>query len=124
MNSANENASETAMLINVLSGMPIVEAIKTLNQATLFLIENAHGVDAVGRVYPLETPLLRSRRRLSKIDADEEVRAFLHSLPCAYTIDELEAACRSKFGYERAPSSSAIHRYIQRLKAPRIGGGL
>lgn len=58
---------------------------------------------------------LRSR---SKITRDPELARFI--IRCAETmlIREIASACVEKFGPERAPSKSSIHRFIHEV-APR-----
>lgn len=48
----------------------------------------------------------------SKLD-DIEVRAFVDARIENMTFQELTAACRERFGEDRAPHKSALHRYWQ-----------
>lgn len=67
-------------------------------------------------------PALRvSQMRLksrSKIVRDPEVASFIIECAATMLIREIEAACLSKFGRSRAPSRSAIHRFLHTV-APR-----
>lgn len=57
--------------------------------------------------------------RASRVDLDDEVRAFLNDLVGRQTLKQLVAACQKKFGLERSPSRSTIHRYWQRVRRER-----
>lgn len=76
-----------------------------------------------GRVAPSINPdLLRRPRGLqSKITNDHEIRDFIHGLRGYHTIDKIVGLCARKFGRKRAPSRSAVGRYLQRLSVQ--GGG-
>jgi hypothetical protein len=51
----------------------------------------------------------------SPIDSDPELAAFIREQMGKMKLVEIAAACRARFGAERAPSKSAIHRYWVRL---------
>lgn len=54
--------------------------------------------------------------RRSPIAYDPELAAFIFNEFRRHTLGELTALCRAKFGSERAPSKSAIHRFLTRSK--------
>ncbi|MEX2617277.1 MAG: hypothetical protein WD767_14370 [Alphaproteobacteria bacterium] len=70
------------------------------------------------------------RRRLhlpgiaSKIERDAEVREFIEKNLPVMTFAALGDACRERFGPERSPSSSAIHRYWKTTPEYRRARGL
>jgi FAD/FMN-containing dehydrogenase len=64
----------------------------------------------------------RKRGRISTIEGDSDVEAFLLSLQGKRTLDEMRDACAEKFGVDRTPSRSALHRYVQKLKYRNSGG--
>lgn len=55
----------------------------------------------------------------SKIRRDSEVRAFVEARLQQTSFQALAEECRERFGRERAPSKSAIHRYWQTTAAYR-----
>lgn len=69
-------------------------------------------------IAPPSVLALTSRRRgsVSKIEADWEVRKFIHDHAERMTYQELEVACRKEFGGKRAPGKSSICRYVQKLR--------
>jgi len=56
-----------------------------------------------------------SGRRFS-FENDDEVCEFLHEIYGRHTLSEIARQARSRFGRDRAPSRSAIHRYYQWLE--------
>ena len=52
---------------------------------------------------------------LSRFDSDPELADFLNNVDRYYTIKELRALLVARFGSERTPSKSAIHRYLQKI---------
>lgn len=51
----------------------------------------------------------------SRFDADTELAEFLNSLDRYHTIEELRTLLIARFGRERTPSKSSIHRYLQKM---------
>lgn len=64
-----------------------------------------------------DLPVLRLRphERLMDIEKDPELEAFILTQSASYTIEHIRMQCVREFGEKRAPSKSALHRYIQRL---------
>ena len=58
----------------------------------------------------------RTRGRLSNIEQDSALETFILTQSASLTIEHIRRECIKEFGEKRAPSKSAIHRYIQRLK--------
>lgn len=109
-------------LLAQVGELPAADALQVLNAAASRLLKGVqHQARSLVEPAHMTPPLLckRSRGAPSKIDTDEEVRAFIHDQSCGMTFEQLEAACRVRFGHQRAPSKSAIHRYVQRLKFPK-----
>ena len=71
--------------------------------------------------------LLQCRRRVARlsshtgvrspIDLDIELAAFLAEALQRQIIRDVHAACLARFGPDRTPSKSAIHRFWQRFRA-------
>lgn len=60
--------------------------------------------------------LIRCRRGgVSPIDVDQEVKAYILGIDRYLSISQLHDALIKKFGGKRAPSKSAIHRFLQRV---------
>lgn len=62
-------------------------------------------------------PLLvrRHRGNLSRLEQDKELFDFINSLDRYYSLEAMRELIIKKFGKERAPSTSALHRYIQKI---------
>lgn len=121
MNARNSH-SHTERVLATLGDLPAADALQVLNTAmgkVLAGIERAPDIAAPQAVSPLLASLMqRSQGGHSRIDGDPELLAFILGLPAHLTYPQIEAACRARFGAERAPSKSAIHRFVQRLKHP------
>ncbi|HEY3309873.1 MAG TPA: hypothetical protein VGJ93_15585 [Desulfuromonadaceae bacterium] len=60
--------------------------------------------------------LLRRRPgKISGIEKDPEIKAFIHNLDRYYTGPDLLALLKNRFGKERTPSKSSLDRYLQRI---------
>lgn len=70
-----------------------------------------------------DAAVMQSRIRRSNIESDPEVEAFLLSLKGYMSLADMRQACIEKFGAKRAPSRSALQRYISKLKYRRKGAG-
>lgn len=57
---------------------------------------------------------------LSKVLIDADVRDFVLRGLKTMTFGALEIACRDRFGRDRAPSRSSLHRFWKRLQADRL----
>lgn len=57
----------------------------------------------------------RSAGTLSRLETDPELAEFLNRVDRYYTIKELRELLVARFGSERVPSKSAIHRYLQKI---------
>ncbi|MFO1153573.1 MAG: hypothetical protein U1E42_07885 [Rhodospirillales bacterium] len=69
--------------------------------------------------------IIRDHRRgvPFKIEADSELRAFVDDLLPHCTFAEVAAECVKRFGKERAPGHSAVHRYwLRRRSSPAATG--
>ncbi len=119
---ALDSRSHTERVLATLGNLPAADALQVLNTAmgeVLAGINCAPDIAAPQAVSPLLASLMqRTQGGHSRIDSDPELLAFILGLPAHLTYPQIEAACRANFGAERAPSKSAIHRFVQRLKHP------
>lgn len=51
----------------------------------------------------------------SRLEQDKELFNFINSLDRYYSLEAMRELIIKKFGKERAPSTSALHRYIQKI---------
>ena len=65
--------------------------------------------------------LIRRRDKLSRIDQDVELRDFIHGLDRYVSLFELHSLLTERFGKERTPSKSSLHRYLQKLQQTNEG---
>jgi hypothetical protein len=57
-----------------------------------------------------------------KISGDPEIAAFVDELLATTGMVKIAAACKERFGPERAPGKSAVHRYWTTFHASRVRG--
>jgi len=67
--------------------------------------------------------LCRRRGGISRIEQDSEVKVFIHSLDRYYTGPEMLDMIKNRFGKERTPSKSSLHRYLQKITFQANRGG-
>jgi hypothetical protein len=53
----------------------------------------------------------------SKVIADQDIRDFIEDRLGRFTLDVITADCKARFGADRAPSRSVIHRYWVRWRS-------
>jgi hypothetical protein len=57
--------------------------------------------------------------KAARVDSDDELREFLDDHLGRMTLEKVTMACKDKFGSERSPSRSAIHRYWKNSRRTR-----
>lgn len=62
-------------------------------------------------------PLRPLRRPASPIDRDPELAEFIMAASATTMLSDISAACLERFGAERAPSRSAIQRFLSRSRS-------
>lgn len=82
-----------------------------------FGVERTWSRSKIIRYWDVARPVHKGRA--SRVDMDEEVKGFLEDLFGRLTLNELTAACRERFGKERSPSRSSIHRHWLRSRRSR-----
>lgn len=65
---------------------------------------------------PSSALLCRRQRKLSRIEQDTELQGFIHGLDRYIGLWELHRLLTQRFGKERTPSKSSLHRYLQKLQ--------
>lgn len=103
-------------IVAALTDVAGMDAMKIVNQAQSIILRESLAVSPGPdcQVYPFNPNLVR-RGPVSKIDADPELKEFIHSLPAYHGVEQIAAMCVERFGVDRAPSKSAVHRYLQKL---------
>ncbi len=111
----NSNRAKQAALQDIqkiLEGLTKVEALQVIRQ---LLCESIGEVDAA-KTLPKPTKASRvTRGRLSKIQMDAELEAFILSHLNNASQKALLDLCLDQFGQARAPSRSALSRYLTEL---------
>ena len=60
--------------------------------------------------------LVRKKSGLkSRFETDPELAEYLETIDRYYTLEELRLVLVVRFGADRVPSKSSIHRYLQKL---------
>tara|TARA_Y100000782_G_C10113253_1_gene235478 strand:- start:243 stop:626 length:384 start_codon:yes stop_codon:yes gene_type:complete len=99
-----------------LSQLSLNDAMEVTGQL-LSDLSSANPKQAKSDIKPSASVLQpRKRGGVSAIDKDPELETFILSLKGPRTIANIRTACAKKFGDKRAPSKSALHRYIQKLQ--------
>lgn len=114
-----ETTRQAGLVVASLQELSQHEALAVLVQAMTNVLEHhATGREELDRPCPAINPYLfrKSAGGVSIIDSDLEMKAFLHSLGDEYrTIGQIRQMLVTTFGAKRAPSESAIHRYLQKI---------
>lgn len=101
-----------------LSDLPPHEALSVLHQAAGYLLPRLAiaNLDRSERIPDVDMEiLLRPRRNRSKIERNPELQRYVNDrLSIPYMT--LTAMCEAQFGPDVAPSTSSVHRYIQKLR--------
>jgi hypothetical protein len=92
---------------------PLLQEILATLQRIEAALNNRTGRAALGNVR-VDLPVLSHGRR-PKFWVDEEVRDFLTACHRRVEINDALKACAKRFGTERTPSRSALHRYWANL---------
>lgn len=114
MLSPQEAITMAARIVSELGAVPARDALEVLQLATGEVLRQAGHTGELAR--ELDCAVVRSKRRLSRIEQDDELRMFIHSFTARDSIEKIAQACAAKFGAERAPSKTSVHRYLQALK--------
>ena len=101
---ALDQARQTAVQIGVL---------REANARTIRTLETAFNQALNGPSQPSEAVLRKSEIR-SRIEADEELRAFILARITALTFDRVLTEVAAHFPSDRRPSRSALHRWWHR----------
>ena len=117
--SEHEIYQQSRVILSDLSALNPSDALKILNKVQWVLINESLNAEYTSgkQVYPYN-PVLKRRGQIMKVDADPEMREFIMNLNTYLSIKDIVALCVEKFGKARAPSRSALHRWLQRLKRP------
>ena len=90
------------------------DILASLKNIERLLVEQT-GRAALGNLKP-DLPLLEHGRRPA-FWRDEEVRDFFTVAHRRMSLSEAREECRQRFGVDRVPSRSAVHRYWGKLDA-------
>jgi len=69
-------------------------------------------------------PLLIRKRpgNISRFELDSELVEFLDQIDSYYSIKQLHILVLNRFGKERTPSKSSLHRYLQKITSQNNRG--
>lgn len=112
----SQEARKRAQDIELALGqIPVADAFQVLLKAMERIARRA-GMSGNLSMPALTSDMSLLNRKRSKIESDPEVRRFIHEYGKSMPYHELAAACRERFGENRAPSKSGIGRYVQKLR--------
>lgn len=105
------------LLVQTLPKISLTDALRVFNEAIIQVVRNStkNPCDK-----PVKLPIANLKRRaragrVSKIEVDPEIKAFIHQLRGYHSYPEIARRCAHKFGKQRAPSKSAVGRYIKKI---------
>lgn len=101
------NTWRVKAILTLLSDMP-------LNEANAVLFDVKQGLEVEQPVTAIESTVCANsyrQPRLSKIERDAEMKAFILSIPYMPQA-EILLACRERFGSARAPSRTGLSRFL------------
>ena len=110
-----ENEYIASEIATILDPLPPKVALTVLSDATsriLISLNTELAIDAP------EKPrrLLQNRGSISRVDKDPEMKSFIMGLTEPITIAALRSELIARFGEQRTPSKSALHRYVMKLE--------
>ncbi|MEW7986508.1 MAG: hypothetical protein AB2777_22375 [Candidatus Thiodiazotropha endolucinida] len=110
------------VLVQTLPKISLKDALRVFNEAIFQVIRNSTTKPCDK---PVKLPIANLKRRASagrvaKIEADPEIKAFIHQLRGYHSYPEIARLCAHKFGKKRAPSKSAVGRYIKKISDEEI----
>ena len=115
-----ELRERTRELLTTLGELSVNDALALLG-AFLKIAAGKNSGDGPETINPVCAPQLVRRRKLSKIEADPEIKAFIYELPGYHTGYELRDILIKEVGPSRAPTKSSVYRFL--LKHGRTVNG-
>ncbi|WP_417581538.1 hypothetical protein [Nitrincola sp.] len=92
-----------------IEGLSIVDVVEILTHQLTDIVKGAEGVVDDPHQMP---SVLAYRGRVSNIEMDPDLEAFILEQRGMKTLEQLRMQCVEQFGDERAPSRSALQRYV------------
>lgn len=92
-----------------IEGLSLTETVEILTHQ---LIDAMRGIQDEADDPHQVSSVLAYRGRLSNIEMDPELEAFILEKRGMKTLEQLRMECVEHFGEARAPSRSALHRYV------------
>lgn len=116
--------TQVEAVVNSLAGLTRRDALKVLTAALSLIISPAGQVgDELSETVKRSNAHLL-RRRVSggcKISRCPEMQAYIDNLDHYSTLGQLRKELIARFGKEKAPSKSALHRYLQKILKQQEG---
>lgn len=107
-----------------LAAVPTLEALQALVDVQQRILRQTVERDdgALARPWTLcPVAIRRPTGRVSIIESDPEIFAFITGLTEYKSIKAIVAMCIERFGPERSPSARSVHRFLQKLAALQEG---
>lgn len=110
----------TTTILAILAPLPAGDAIAIVHEilgATLSrLPDEAREAPPPSQVPSRRLCFRRGTYPFARIDRDPEIKAFMRTISAPITIRELRNALIARFGMDRVPSKSALHRYLVKME--------
>lgn len=108
-----KKAKAVKAIQDAIQGLSAVDVVEILTHQLNDVVQAAEGTPQD----PRETNMvLAYRGRVSNIETDPELEAFILHKRGMRTLEQLRLECVAEFGEERAPSRSALNRYVHRKR--------
>lgn len=115
MNAVQIEKQANALLLS-LRGYTQRDAVIVLSTAiSLAVTEFDQGQLDKQAAVPNCSLLFRRNAKLNRIEQDTELQGFIHGLDRYVSLLELRNLLTQRFGKERTPSKSSLHRYLQKI---------
>jgi hypothetical protein len=110
--------TQAKAILSDLAGLTRLDALKVLSAAQGLILAQTEKADTelADKLQTDSIHLQRRPGRVSRVDNDPEIKAYLHGLDTYLTLKMLRAALIQKFGKQRVPSKSSLHRYLQKIQ--------
>jgi hypothetical protein len=103
----------------ILAPLPPRAALAVLIDVSGRVLASMQEIDGTAVPSPPRRRYLLGRAHPFRIDQDPEMKAFILGLSKPITIAALRSELITRFGAQRTPSKSAMHRYLQRLEGSK-----
>lgn len=119
MLSSSEVKEKAGVITQQMSGLAVSDALRVISRVMEQVLNKPlkSSDPLMGKpfVSAIANFLPRHIGGRSRIDSDSELKTYIHSIQERRTMKQIANMCQVKFGKKRAPSKSAVGRYIKKI---------